>query len=143
VTSKAMTLADFVLAAKSEITEIDGAQLETMRRDRPGLLLVDVREASEHERCRLEGSMLVPRGVLESASDSTYPKRVQALANARELPVVLYCATGGRSAMAAVTLQRMCFKEVYSLAGGIVRWEAEKRPVSRREEPAREPTHRS
>ena len=76
--------------------------------------------------------MLVPRGVLEYAADLAYPKRLHALADARELPVVLYCATGGRSAMASVTLKLMGFKEVYSLAGGIVRWEAEKRPVTRR-----------
>jgi rhodanese-related sulfurtransferase len=75
--------------------------------------------------------MLVPRGILESASDFTYPKRVQALVDAREMPIVPYCATGGRSAMAAVTMKLMGFKEVYSLAGSIVRWETEKRPVTR------------
>lgn len=127
MTDRAMTLGDFIRAAKAEIAEIDGARLEALRAERPDLLLVDVREASEHELCRLEDSLLVPRGTLESASDFRYAKRVQRLVDSRERPVVLYCATGARSAMAAVTLQRMGFKEVYSLAGGIVQWEADKR----------------
>jgi rhodanese-related sulfurtransferase len=73
--------------------------------------------------------MLVPRGLLEAAADLSYAKRVQSLVDARDRPVVLYCATGGRSAMAAFTLKLMGFKNVYSLAGGIVQWSAENRPV--------------
>jgi rhodanese-related sulfurtransferase len=42
---------------------------------------------------------------------------------------VLYCATGGRSAMAADTLQLMGFSNVCSLDGGFVRWAQENRPV--------------
>lgn len=131
MTNQPMTLMDFVRAAKAEITEVDGARLEALRMERPNLMLVDVREASEHEQGHLEGAMLVPRGILEAASDFRYPKRVQKLVDAREQPVVLYCATGGRSAMAAATLKLMGFKEVYSLVGGFAQWEAEKRPVMR------------
>jgi rhodanese-related sulfurtransferase len=122
---------DFVRAAKAEIAELDGARLEAMRKERPNLMLLDVREASEYEQGHLEEAMLVPRGILEAASDFKYAKRVQKLVDAREQPIVLYCATGGRSAMAAATLKRMGFNEVYSLAGGIVQWEAEKRPLVR------------
>lgn len=131
MTNQAMTLMDFVKAAKAEIAEVDGARLEAMRKERPNLMLLDVREASEHEQGHLEEAMLVPRGILEAASDFKYAKRVQKLVDAREQPIVLYCATGGRSAMAAATLKRMGFNEVYSLAGGIVQWEAEKRPLVR------------
>ena len=130
MTDQPMALTDFVRAAKAEITEIDGARLEAMRSESPNLMLLDVREADEYEKGHLEGAMLVPRGILEAACDFKYPKRVQRLADARERPVVLYCATGGRSAMAAATLKAMGFKEVYSLAGGIGQWEAEKRPVA-------------
>ena len=131
MTNKAMTLMDFVRAAKAEIAEVDGERLEAMRKERLNLMLLDVREASEYEQGHLEEAMLVPRGILEAASDLKYPKRVQKLADAREQPIVLYCATGGRSAMAAATLKRMGFNEVYSLAGGIVQWEAENRPLIR------------
>lgn len=131
MTNQAMTLMDFVRAAKAEIAEVDGARLEAMRKERLDLMLLDVREASEYEQGHLEEAMLVPRGILEAASDLKYAKRVQKLVDAREQPIVLYCATGGRSAMAAATLKRMGFNEVYSLAGGIVQWEAENRPLIR------------
>ena len=131
MTTSSMGLTDFVKAAKASITEIDGTRLDAMRRERPDLMIIDVREASEHEQGHLEGAMLVPRGILEAAADFQYPNRVQALVEARERPIVLYCASGGRSAMAAVTLKQMGFREIYSLAGGIMQWNAEKRPLVR------------
>lgn len=131
MTNQPMTLADFVKAAKAEIAEVDSAKLEAMLNEKPELMLLDVREASEHEQGHLRGALLVPRGILEAAADVKYAKRLQALADARGRPIVLYCATGGRSAMAAATLKLMGFKEVYSLAGGIAQWEAGKRPVVR------------
>jgi len=131
MTGQSMTLTDFVKAAKSTITEVDGAKLQAMRSERPDLMIIDVRESSEHEQGHLEGAMLVPRGILEAAADFSYPKRVQSLVDARERPIVLYCATGGRSAMAAVTLKQMGFREVYSLAGGVAQWSTENRPLVR------------
>lgn len=129
MTQQTMGLMDFVKAAKAAITEIDCAQLEALRRDRTNLMILDVRESSEHEQGHLESAILVPRGILEAAADAIYPKRVQQLVDGRERPIVLYCATGGRSAMAAATLKQMGFKEVYSLAGGISQWSAENRPL--------------
>ena len=129
MTDQIMGLMDFVKAAKASITEVNGTQLDEMRRDRSDLMILDVRESSEHEQGYLEGAMLVPRGILEAAADFNYPKRVQALVDAREPPIVVYCASGGRSAMAAVTLKQMGFKEVYSLAGGVMQWSAENRPL--------------
>ena len=131
MTTTGMGLTDFVEAAKAAITEVDGARLQAMRGERPDLMIIDVREPSEHEQGHLEGAMLVPRGILEAAADFQYPNRVQALVDARERPIVVYCASGGRSAMAAVTLKQMGFREVYSLAGGIAQWNADKRPLVR------------
>ncbi|MBI1423205.1 MAG: rhodanese-like domain-containing protein [Gammaproteobacteria bacterium] len=131
MTQQAMGLMDFVKAAKAAIKEVDGDGLQAMRGDRPNLLILDVRESSEHEQGYIEGAMLVPRGILEAAADYNYPKRVQTLVDARERPIVVYCATGGRSALAAVTLKQMGFGEVYSLAGGIAQWANENRPLLR------------
>lgn len=128
---QSMGLMDFVMAAKTMITEVDGAKLQAMRKERPDLLILDVRESGEHEQGYLEGAMLVPRGILEAAADYEYPKRVQTLVDARERPIIVYCATGGRSALAAVTLKQMGFREVYSLAGGVVQWNTENRPLLR------------
>lgn len=126
-----LSLMDFVAAARARIQELTPEQLEQMRGARPDLLLLDVRESSEHEQGHIGNALLVPRGILEAAADPAYSKHVAALADARDQPVILYCATGGRSAMAALTLQLMGYREVYSLAGGIVQWEKEGRPIVR------------
>lgn len=131
MSEKTMSLMDFVQAARARITEVTGEALNRLRAEKPELLLVDVRESSEHEQGHIEGAMLVPRGILEAAADLNYPKRLQTLVDARERPVVLYCATGGRSAMAALTLQQMGFQEVASLAGGFMQWEKDGLPVVR------------
>jgi rhodanese-related sulfurtransferase len=126
-----LTLMDFVTAAKACITELSPQELRQMQHTADDLLIVDVRESSEHEQGHLEQAMLVPRGILEAAADPTYEKHLPQLAAARERPVVLYCATGGRSAMGAAVLRMMGFKSVYSLAGGFGGWEAEGLPVRR------------
>lgn len=126
-----MSLMDFVKAAKGQIREVVPEQLQQMMADSKELLLIDVRESSEHEQGHIGGAMLVPRGILEAAADPTYPKHQPVLSAARERPVALYCATGGRSALAALTLQLMGFKDVVSLDGGFVRWSREERPVEK------------
>ena len=127
--TKPMSLMDFVAAARAQVQEVDVAGLQTLLAEKPDLLLVDVRESSEHEQGHLPNAHLVPRGILEAAADLNYPKHDKTLHTARERPVVLYCATGGRSAMAALTLQMMGFKEVYSLAGGFMQWQQSGQPV--------------
>lgn len=129
--SKSMSLMDFVTAARAQIKEVMPGELQQMLRNESDVLLVDVRESSEHEQGHLQGAHLVPRGILEAAADRNYPQRDELLSGARERPVVLYCATGGRSAMAALTLQMMGFQRVYSLAGGFKKWQDEGLPVVR------------
>lgn len=127
---KPMDLMDFVRAAKACINEISADDLEKMRAERD-TLVVDVRESSEHEQGHIRNALLVPRGIIEAAADPGYPKHVPELCAARTRPVVLYCATGGRSAMTAAVLQMMGFNEVYSLAGGFSQWEQAGGPVVR------------
>jgi len=126
-----MSLMDFVNAAMAHIRQVEPAQLQQMIDANDALLLVDVREASEHEQGHIAGAVVVPRGILEAAADPAYPKHLPVLSSARERPIVLYCASGGRSALAAHTLQQMGFKNVVSLAGGVVRWAQEQRPLER------------
>lgn len=129
--TKTMSLMDFVAAARAQIKEVMPGELQQLLDNESDVLLVDVRESSEHEQGHLQGAHLVPRGILEAAADLNYPKRDALLSGARERPVVLYCATGGRSAMAALTLQMMGFTRVYSLAGGFMKWQDEGLPVVR------------
>ena len=129
--TKSMSLMDFVSAARAQIKEVTPGELQQLLKGESDLLLVDVRESSEHEQGHLQGAHLVPRGILEAAADINYPKHDETLYTARERPVVLYCATGGRSAMAALTLQLMGFKQVYNLAGGYMKWQEQGLPVVR------------
>jgi rhodanese-related sulfurtransferase len=125
-----VSLMDFVKAAKSCIQECSADELQAKIDTGEDLLLVDVRESSEHEQGHLPGARLIPRGILEAAADPAYPKHVEELANARDRQVVLYCATGGRSAMAAAVLQMMGFKNVISLNGGYAEWAKANKPVT-------------
>lgn len=123
-------LLDFVKAARSCIRECSADELQAKIDAAEDMLLVDVRESSEHEQGHLPGAKLIPRGILEAAADPSYSKHVPELANARDRQVVLYCATGGRSAMAAAVLQMMGFRNVLSLDGGFSEWEKTGRPVT-------------
>lgn len=125
---KPMTLQDFVRAAKACINEITPDELMEKFNGKEDLLLVDVREHGEYEDGHIRGARLVPRGILEPAAEPTYPKHLPELAGARERQVVVYCATGGRSAMACAVLQMMGFKNVLNLEGGYSGWVAEGMP---------------
>ncbi len=127
-------LMDFVRAAKSCIKEISPAELKAKMDAKQNFVLIDVREAAEFEHGHISGAHLVPRGILEAAADTGYPKHYPPLSGARGQQIVVYCATSGRSAMAAAVLQMMGFKDVLNLAGGITRWEAENLPQVREAE---------
>ena len=123
-----MGLMDFVRAAKACVKEITPAELVDKLKRKEDLLLIDVREHAEYEAGHIRGATLVPRGIIEAAADPTYPKHVPELTQARDRQVVVYCATSGRSAMAAAVLQMMGFKNVINLAGGYTRWVADGMP---------------
>jgi len=127
-------LMDFVRAAKSCITEISPEELKAKLDAKEDFLLIDVRESAEFEHGRIPGAHLVPRGIIEAAADTSYPKHYPPLSGARDQQVVVYCATSGRSAMAAAVLQMMGYKNVLNLAGGYARWETEGMPLVREAE---------
>src|SRR5829696_3747134 len=78
-------------------------------------VVVDVREQHEFEEGHIPGAVHVPRGHLESRIEGAAPDRSQ--------PVVLYCASGNRSALAADTLERLLgYENVESMTGGITLW---------------------
>lgn len=125
------TLADFIREARSRIRELSADELTEMIDERADLLLVDVREPAEYEGGHIAQALLIPRGMLEGAADPDNKHRQRALYSARQRPVVVYCETGARSALAADTLQDMGFEQVYNLAGGTQMWEAEDLPLVR------------
>ena len=117
------TLMDLVSAARGRIVEIDPEELSAEIERGNDLLLVDVREPEEYRLGRLPGAVSIPRGIIEPAADLRYPKRHPELSQARRRRVVLYCATGGRSALACDVLREMGFENIASLAGGVTAWQ--------------------
>ncbi|MGC8504827.1 MAG: rhodanese-like domain-containing protein [Acidithiobacillus sp.] len=126
----AKSLGDYIREARRQIREIDCDTLEDWLRSRDDVLVVDVREADEYLEGHLPDAILVPRGNLEALADPDYGHHHPQLAAARDRPVVLYCTSGARSALAALTLQEMGFAQVYNLAGGLDVWDAEDKPVT-------------
>ena len=83
-------------------------------------VFVDVRERAEHDAGAIAGAVAAPRGFLEFIADPATPMHNAALSSGKRL--VIYCASGGRSALAAKTLQDMGYSEVANLTGGFQAW---------------------
>ena len=114
---------------KAEIEEIDSPALAAALESGSPPLVIDVREQDEWDEGHLPGAVHVPRGNLES--------RIERTATERGAPIVLYCASGARSAFAAKTLEELGYENVSSLAPGYTGWKRDGFPtvVSRALEP--------
>jgi molybdopterin/thiamine biosynthesis adenylyltransferase/rhodanese-related sulfurtransferase len=109
--------AEFIRKIKSQIAEADPSDVRAAMSDANGngaVALIDVRESEEVARGLIPGATHVPRGYLESRIDGAVPDRSQ--------HVVLYCASGNRSALAAKTLEELGYENVESMTGGYTLW---------------------
>ena len=92
------------------------------------VVLVDIREDDELRRDGvIPGAVRAPRGVLEFWADPTSPYHREVFDPDRR--TILYCASGGRSALAADTLQGMGYANIAHLDGGIKAWKEGGNPV--------------
>jgi molybdopterin/thiamine biosynthesis adenylyltransferase/rhodanese-related sulfurtransferase len=99
---------------KGAIKEITPEEVQERLKAGEPWALLDVREQSEWEEGHLPEAHFIPRGFLEIRTESTLPEK--------DKPLVVYCAGGVRSAMAAKTLQDMGYTNVVSMSGGFTRW---------------------
>jgi len=116
------TVEELVAEARSRIREVSPMQLAQMLGG--DLALIDVREPDEFAQGHLPGAVNLPRGVLEfqiHAHPALTGAADAALAQPAR-PLVLYCRTGGRSALAADSVRQLGFSQVCSLAGGFQAW---------------------
>jgi rhodanese-related sulfurtransferase len=91
-------------------------------------ILIDIREDDERVQSgAIPNAVRAPRGMLEFWADPTSPYHREEFDPARR--TILYCASGGRSALAADTLQRMGYGNVAHLDGGIKAWKEGGNPV--------------
>jgi len=113
----------------TDIREIMPWDLEDRLRENPGLLILDVREPYEFDAMHIEGSINVPRGILESACDWDYEETIPELVQAREREVVVVCRSGYRSVLAAHSMQVLGYRDVVSLQTGLRGWKDYDQPL--------------
>ena len=103
--------------AKSKAPHITSQQLSEYLSNDEGFILLDIRTEDEYQAGHIQGAQWFPRGKLEYY--------VQDLIKDPESRVVLYCRTGGRSALATLTMHDMGYINVVDLNGGFKEWVAE------------------
>lgn len=109
-----LTAMDLVAEAKQHIVEIDmGAAKSSLETS----LILDVREPSEYATGHLPGAFNITRGVLEFKIGS-HPD----FQDKQEAHIIVYCQSGGRSALATEALNKMGYINAVSLAGGFKAW---------------------
>lgn len=115
------TFQDLIKAVKGQIKEMTPEEVrERLKAGEPWALL-DVREQNEWDEGHIEDAHFITRGFLEIRVEKTLPER--------DKPLVVYCAGGVRSAMAAKTLHDMGYSNVVSMSGGFSRWRELDYPV--------------
>lgn len=110
---------ELLAAANAEIDVVSAAEAMS-HADGGDAVFVDVRESQENQAGAIPGAVHAPRGFLEFIADPAGPMHNPALASGKKL--IVYCASGGRSALAAQTLKGMGIENVVNLAGGIAAW---------------------
>ena len=107
---------------QTQLLEISPQELKKKLDTDESVLLIDVREPSEHDIVHLEGARLIPL--------NTLPNHIDSLPADQE--IVVYCHHGTRSLYATAYLHQNGFRDAKNLAGGIDQWAAEIDPTLRR-----------
>jgi sulfur-carrier protein adenylyltransferase/sulfurtransferase len=106
---------DLLREAKSQISEVAPEDLRSrLDAGDSSVQMLDVREREEIEQGAVPGAKTLSRAHFESRAEDVLPDK--------EAPVVVYCASGVRSAFAAKTLKELGYSDVASMSGGFNRW---------------------
>ncbi|CAN5201853.1 molybdopterin-synthase adenylyltransferase MoeB [soil metagenome] len=105
---------DLLQGVKADIEETTPEKVRERLRLREPVQILDVREQEEVDKGTVPGAAHLGRAHFESRVEDVVPDK--------EAPVILYCASGVRSAFAAKTLGELGYQRVESMAGGFIRW---------------------
>ena len=103
--------------AKSKAPHISSQQLSSYLSGKEDFILLDIRTEAEYQAGHIQGAQWFPRGNLEFY--------IQNLITDPDSKIVLYCRSGGRSALATLTMKDMGYSNVVDLNGGFKEWIAE------------------
>jgi rhodanese-related sulfurtransferase len=120
---------DLISDCLGDVAEIMPWDLEERMAANPDLLVVDVREPYEYEAMHIEGSLSVPRGILESACEWDYEETIPELVKARQREIVVACRSGYRSVLSAFSMNMLGFENVVSLKTGLRGWNDFEQPL--------------
>ncbi len=109
------TAQQLIVEAKAAITEVTAREVQDQLARGESIVLIDVREQNEWNLGHAAPAIYIGRGVLESQIEARVP---------RDANVVLMCASGNRSALAARVLNEMGYATASSMAGGFRDWVA-------------------
>ena len=96
--------------AKSRIKEVHAREIPAILKSNPKAKLIDTREESEFAAGHVKGAEWIGKGILERDIEQKHPDKSE--------PLYLYCGGGFRSALSADNLQKMGYRNVYSVDGG-------------------------
>ncbi len=113
------SIMDRVAEAKAVVPDIGPDEVKSLM-GRENVLIVDVRDDAEVASTgKVQGALHVSRGMLEFRADETTPYHNEAFS--KDKTIILYCATGGRSALGGKALLDLGYKDVRNL-GGFPAW---------------------
>ncbi len=111
-----VSVQEMVAAAKQQITEVTVEKSKQLI-SQGNITVIDTREESEYAAGHLDKAILLPRGVLEFKI-GTMPELAD-----KNKPILIYCRTGGRASLAALSLKVLGYTNVLSIAGGYEAWQ--------------------
>jgi rhodanese-related sulfurtransferase len=126
------TFKQIVEAARQEVSELFPWDVEQRMNVSEDLLLLDIREECEYAAFHVANSMLIPRGILETACEEEYEDSVPELIDSREREIIVICRSGNRSALVALTMQQLGYKKVFSMKTGLRGWNDYELPLINR-----------
>jgi rhodanese-related sulfurtransferase len=107
------TGAQLLAETKARIKQVTVQDVFDMQQRGDKITLLDVRDPNEVNLGKIPGALTVSRGNLETKIEALVPRGAH---------VIIYCASGNRSAFAAETMEAMGYTNVASMAGGIRAW---------------------
>ena len=111
-----------VAQAKRNVTEISAADARKQA-EAGDAILIDVREETDWREGHAEGATNLSRGLIELEIEEQIPDVTK--------PIICYCGGGSRSALVTESLQKMGYKNVHSMAGGLRAWKEASLPMAR------------